>query len=106
MNRSLAVFFVVALAAGCSSTHSDAAPTTTAAPTTAAPTTAAPPPTTLPADQAFRTKVPGVVSVGVEIVEPPWYVGNGPVSITQGFEYDLAKVIAARLQIGRASWRG
>src|SRR5216110_80759 len=102
MKRTLGLVLVAALAAlaalapGCSSAHGDAAPRTT---TLAASTTTTAPPTTVPTDQAFRTKVPGVLTVGTETLQPPWYIGGAPDDITQGFEYDLAKALAARLRI-------
>ena len=76
MKRAIVLVGLVAFVAGCASDHTAAAPTTTAAPTTPPSTTTAPP-TTLPAGQAFHTNVPGVLTVGTESLEPPWYVGGG-----------------------------
>ena len=60
--------------------------------------------TTLPSpaaepNQDILTIVPGVLTVGTEALVPPWYVGSTPASVTAGFEYDLAKAIAARLGV-------
>lgn len=104
------VLVAVAAAAAvssCSSAHTAASPTTTTTttvPVTSTTTstvalTASTTLTTLPADQAFRTKVPGVLTVGTETLDSPWYIGGSADEVTQGFEYDLAKAIAARLGI-------
>ena len=98
----------LAILGACTSGASPA-PQTTAATVTAPP---APDPsepavstsTTLPSPEAepnqdIRTIVPGVLTIGTEALTPPWYVGSTPASVTAGFEFDMAKAMAARLGI-------
>lgn len=93
----------------CTSGASTPPPITTAATVTAPP---APDPsepsvstsTTLPSpaaepNQDIRTIVPGVLTVGTEALVPPWYVGSTPEAVTGGFEFDMAKAMAARLRV-------
>jgi polar amino acid transport system substrate-binding protein len=114
--RLPAAALAFAILAACTSGASPASPTTTSTtPISAtAPTTGtAPKPetsettstsTTLPnpaaePNQDILTVVPGVLTVGTESLVPPWYVGSTPESVTAGFEYDLAKALAARLGV-------
>src|SRR5581483_4327371 len=63
--------------------------------TSSTPTTAPP-----PADNGLVTIQPGVLTVGTESVTAPWYTAtdsSDPTTINGGFEYDLARSIAARL---------
>jgi ABC-type amino acid transport substrate-binding protein len=97
-----AVALAAVLFAACTSNGSHAAPTSTtiSAADPSAPTTS----TTLPAadaepNQDILTIVPGVLTVGTESLTPPWFVGSSPATVTSGFEYDLAKALAARLRV-------
>lgn len=51
-------------------------------------------------DQRLLTRVPRVLTVAVERPSPPFYVAGADGAITGGFEYDLARAIAARLGVG------
>jgi ABC-type amino acid transport substrate-binding protein len=93
---AFAAFAVVALltVSACAGHESAASPTTLPAAATVAPTQ-----TTVPEQGAFLTREPGVLTVGAESITSPWYVGHSARDVSMGFEYDLAKVIAARLGI-------
>jgi ABC-type amino acid transport substrate-binding protein len=108
IRRLPAMSVTLAILGACTSGASPA-PQTTAATVTAPP---APDPselavstsTTLPSPEAepnqdIRTIVPGVLTIGTEALTPPWYVGSTPASVTAGFEFDMAKAMAARLGI-------
>jgi ABC-type amino acid transport substrate-binding protein len=101
---------------GCTSSGSPAPPSTTTTPPDASAsvsTTTTPPvadvsvsttTTTLPDPEAepnqdIRTLVPGVLTIGAEALVPPWYIGASGPAVTGGFEYDLAKALAARLRV-------
>jgi polar amino acid transport system substrate-binding protein len=60
------------------------------------------PSTTLGGDQGFQPRTPGVLTVGVESFDSPYYQGTTPQSVDGGFEYELARAMAARLRLGRA----
>jgi ABC-type amino acid transport substrate-binding protein len=94
----MALVFVVLI--GCTSGASPAAQPAAPALDPAKPPTS----TTLPSaaaepNQDILTLVPGVLTVGTEALVPPWYVGSTPTTVTAGFEFDLAKALAARLGV-------
>jgi ABC-type amino acid transport substrate-binding protein len=85
-----------------------AAPTTTSTTSTTNPTTVSDPsattsttaePTTLGGSEGFQTRKPGVLVVGTERALPPWFIHTTPSEVTAGFEYDLARLLAARLGV-------
>lgn len=43
--------------------------------------------------------MPGVLTVGVEQLRSPWYNSTDPTTVTAGFEFDIAKALAARLRV-------
>src|SRR5581483_7391472 len=101
--RLAAALAAVVLTACTTPGHASSAPSTTTATTTpgsatvtsSTPTTAPP-----PADNGLVTIQPGVLTVGTESVTAPWYTAtdsSDPTTINGGFEYDLARSIAARL---------
>jgi len=45
--------------------------------------------------------IPGVLTVATERLTAPWYNSTDPATVTGGFEYDLAKALAARLRVSR-----
>jgi polar amino acid transport system substrate-binding protein len=81
------------------------------APTTTTPTTAAPPTSVVAggsttttetpgvAPSGLRTRKQGVLIVGTERLEPPWYIGPNADLISGGFEYDIAAELARRLGV-------
>jgi ABC-type amino acid transport substrate-binding protein len=103
---------LLAAGAACTSGGADrAGPTSTTAPvgTSATSTTSSTtstvviaPSTTLGGDQGFQPRTPGVLTVGVESFDSPYYQGETPQSVGGGFEYELARAMAARLRLGRA----
>ncbi|HEX2382690.1 MAG TPA: transporter substrate-binding domain-containing protein [Acidimicrobiales bacterium] len=99
----LSLAFAILLA--CTSGASPASPTATTVAAPAAPDQTGPATsTTLPSpaaepNQDILTIVPGVLTVGTEALVSPWYVGSTPPTVTAGFEYDLAKALAARLNV-------
>jgi polar amino acid transport system substrate-binding protein len=97
---------MIAVVGACSSASS--APTTTAAPTT----TTAPASSTVPGGSSttttetpgftsggFRTRRAGVLIVGTERLDPPWYVASHAGAVSGGFEYDLVAELARRLGV-------
>ena len=88
----LAAVAAVVLLAGCTADHPRASTTTV---------TTAVPPTTLGAVDTFHLRTPGVLVVGTEEMNPPWYIGGGPDTVTSGFEHDLAEALATDLQVPR-----
>jgi polar amino acid transport system substrate-binding protein len=87
----LAAVFIIT---SCTSKPSAQPATTTGPTTTTAPTTTS---TTLLND--FHTVTPGVLTIGTENIDSPWFIGAGPSTVGGGFEYDLAKAIAVRLGV-------
>ena len=76
---------------------------TSTTPTEATTTTTEPAPsTTLGGNQGFQPRTPGMLTVGVEAFDPPYYQGATLETVSGGFEYDLAHTIAARLRLPRA----
>jgi ABC-type amino acid transport substrate-binding protein len=109
IRRRPATWVVLIILVGCTSGASSAPPINTAA-TVTAPSTPEPSEpavstsTTLPSpaaepNQDILTIVPGVLTVGTEALVPPWYVGSTPAAVTAGFEFDIAKAMAARLGV-------
>jgi ABC-type amino acid transport substrate-binding protein len=94
----MAVAFVVFM--GCTSGASPASQATRPSHDPSQPSTS----TTLPSaaaepNQDILTIVPGVLTVGTEALVAPWYVGSTPSTVSSGFEFDLAKALAARLRV-------
>jgi ABC-type amino acid transport substrate-binding protein len=102
LRRRPAVALAAVLFAACTGGSSHAAPTSTtiSAVDPSAPTTSTSlPPAEVEPNQDILTIVPGVLTVGTESLTSPWYVGSSPATVTSGFEYDLAKALAARLRV-------
>jgi ABC-type amino acid transport substrate-binding protein len=96
-----AVALVVLIAAACRSTGADPHTTTTTGP--ARPTTSTTTTTLgITNDPAFHTRRSGVLTVATDHLEPPYFVVD-PTSgnAIDGYEYDVARALAARLGLGR-----
>jgi polar amino acid transport system substrate-binding protein len=65
------------------------------------------PTTPAPAEApAFRTRVPGVLTVATELPNPPFVLGDDLDDLEGGFEVDMVEEIAKRLGIERVEWVG
>lgn len=105
--RAIAVVATtLAICTSCTSGGTGAAPASstvaTAQPGTVSTTTTLPD-TAVESTQDVRTVVPGVLTVGTESLTPPWYIGSTPATVTSGFEFDVAKALAARLHVPSVS---
>jgi polar amino acid transport system substrate-binding protein len=83
----------------CTSTASPRATTSTGPQSSSAPTTSSSTTTSTTLLNGFHTVTPGVLTVGTERFESPWFIGADPSTVGGGFEYDLAKAIASRLGV-------
>jgi polar amino acid transport system substrate-binding protein len=54
----------------------------------------------------FRTRSPGVLTVGTELPNPPFVLGEDLDHLTGGFEVDMVDEIARRLGVERVEWVG
>jgi len=61
---------------------------------------------TAPAAGGFRTRTPGVLTVGTELPNPPFVLGDDLGHLTGGFEVDMVDEIAKRLGIAKVEWVG
>jgi polar amino acid transport system substrate-binding protein len=52
----------------------------------------------------FRTRTAGVLTVGTELPNPPFVLGNDLDDLDGGFEVDMVEEIAERLGIERVTW--
>jgi polar amino acid transport system substrate-binding protein len=59
-----------------------------------------------PAEAGFRTRTPGVLTVGTELPNPPFVLGEDLDDLEGGYEVDMVAEIAERLGIGRVRWVG
>jgi polar amino acid transport system substrate-binding protein len=59
-----------------------------------------------PADGGFRTRTPGVLTVGTELPNPPFVLGDDLDHLMGGFEVDMVDEIARRLGIAKVEWVG
>jgi polar amino acid transport system substrate-binding protein len=57
-----------------------------------------------PASSSFTTRVPGVLTVGTELPNPPFVVGEDLDDLRGGYEVDLVDEIARRLGIATVAW--
>ena len=97
----VALVAVVVIGVACRSTGADPQATTTTGP--ARPTTSTTTTTLgITNDPAFHTRRAGILTVATDHLEPPYFVVD-PVSgnAVDGFEYDVARALAARLGLGR-----
>jgi polar amino acid transport system substrate-binding protein len=53
---------------------------------------------------AFRTRMPGVLTVGTELPNPPFVLGDDLGHLRGGYEVDMVDEIARRLGIPRVEW--
>jgi polar amino acid transport system substrate-binding protein len=59
----------------------------------------------VPASAAtFQTRESGVLTVGSQLPNPPFLLGNKLSSLTGGYEYDMVREIARRLRIPEVKW--
>ncbi len=59
----------------------------------------------VPASAAtFQTREPGVLTVGSQLPNPPFLLGNKLSALTGGYEYDMVREIAQRLKIPKVTW--
>jgi len=59
----------------------------------------------VPASAAtFQTREPGVLTVGSNLPNPPFLLGNKLTALTGGYEYDMVREIARRLRIPQVKW--
>jgi len=61
---------------------------------------------TAPAADGFRPRTPGVLTVGTELPNPPFVLGDDLDRLEGGFEVDMVNEIAKRLGIPRVRWVG
>jgi polar amino acid transport system substrate-binding protein len=54
----------------------------------------------------FRTRTPGVLTVGTELPNPPFVLGDDLNHLEGGFEVEMVEEIADRLGIPRVQWVG
>ena len=54
----------------------------------------------------FRTRSPGVLTVGTELPNPPFVLGDDLDHLKGGFEVDMVDEIADRLGVERVEWVG
>ncbi|HWC42980.1 MAG TPA: hypothetical protein VHK02_13420, partial [Actinomycetota bacterium] len=59
-----------------------------------------------PAAGGFRTRTPGVLTVGTELPNPPFVLGDDLDHLEGGFEVDMVNEIARRLRIPKVEWVG
>jgi polar amino acid transport system substrate-binding protein len=52
----------------------------------------------------FRTRTPGVLTVGTELPNPPFVLGDDLDHLKGGFEVDMVSEIARRLGVRRVQW--
>ena len=52
----------------------------------------------------FRTRTPGVLTVGTELPNPPFVLGDDLDDLDGGFEVDMVEAIAERLGVERVQW--
>jgi polar amino acid transport system substrate-binding protein len=52
----------------------------------------------------FRTRTPGVLTVGTELPNPPFVLGDDLDDLQGGFEVDMVNEIARRLGVERVRW--
>ena len=52
----------------------------------------------------FRTRTPGVLTVGTELPDPPFVLGDDLDHLKGGFEVDMVDAIAQRLGVKRVQW--
>jgi polar amino acid transport system substrate-binding protein len=57
-----------------------------------------------PASSSFRTRVPGVLTVGTELPNPPFVLGEDLDDLQGGYEVELVEEIARRLDIATVAW--
>jgi polar amino acid transport system substrate-binding protein len=61
---------------------------------------------TAPAEDGFRPRTPGVLTVATELPNPPFVLGDDLDHLEGGFEVDMVDDIAKRLGIPRVEWVG
>ena len=61
---------------------------------------------TAPGADGFRTRTPGVLTVGTELPNPPFVLGDDLDHLEGGFEVDMVNEIAKRLGIPKVDWVG
>jgi polar amino acid transport system substrate-binding protein len=61
---------------------------------------------TAPGADGFRTRTPGVLTVGTELPNPPFVLGDDLDHLKGGFEVDMVNEIAKRLGIPKVDWVG
>lgn len=59
-----------------------------------------------PGTPEFRARTPGVLTVGTELPNPPFVLGDDLDHLQGGFEVDMVDAIADRLGIKRVQWVG
>ena len=57
-----------------------------------------------PGTPEFRTRTPGVLTVGTELPNPPFVLGDDLDHLKGGFEVDMVDAIAHRLGVKRVQW--
>jgi polar amino acid transport system substrate-binding protein len=57
-----------------------------------------------PGTPEFRTRTPGVLTVGTELPNPPFVLGDDLDHLKGGFEVDMVNDIARRLGVRRVQW--
>ena len=57
-----------------------------------------------PGTPEFRTRTPGVLTVGSELPNPPFVLGDDLDHLKGGFEVDMVDAIAHRLGVKRVQW--
>jgi polar amino acid transport system substrate-binding protein len=57
-----------------------------------------------PETPEFRTRTPGVLTVGTELPNPPFVLGDDLDHLKGGFEVDMVDAIAHRLGVKRVQW--
>ncbi len=57
-----------------------------------------------PPSSSFKTRVPGVLTVGTELPNPPFVLGEDLDNLQGGYEVDLVDEIARRLDIATVAW--
>jgi polar amino acid transport system substrate-binding protein len=61
---------------------------------------------TAPGPDGFRTRTPGVLTVGTELPNPPFVLGDDLDHLKGGFEVDMVNEIAKRLGVPKVEWVG
>jgi polar amino acid transport system substrate-binding protein len=59
-----------------------------------------------PGADGFRARTPGVLTVGTELPNPPFVLGDDLDHLTGGFEVDMVDEIAKRLELPKVEWVG